>query len=128
MSDEFINQWNEMQSAVHNTAVEKGWWKDRRFIEHLCVGNYSQSCQANIDLACIALIISELSEAMEAIRHGNPLDDKIPRFKGTEAELADAVIRIMDLADERGWRVGEAIIAKAEMNKGRPVMHGGKVA
>lgn len=69
---------------------------------------------------------SELSEALEALRHGNPPDDKVMRFSGVEAELADVVIRIMDLAAARGWKVGEAIEAKAAMNKTRAHKHGGK--
>ncbi len=67
---------------------------------------------------------SELSEALEAMRHGNPPDDKIPEFSGVEAELADAVIRIFDYAGARGLRLGEAIVAKAQFNKSRPPKHG----
>jgi hypothetical protein len=40
--------------------------------------------------------------------------------------MADVIIRIMDAAQARGWRVAEALVAKAEMNKSRPKMHGGK--
>ena len=67
------------------------------------------------------------SEALEALRHGNPPDDKVPEFSGVEAELADVIIRIFDLASQRGWRVAEALVAKMEMNKGRSVKHGGKL-
>ena len=74
----------------------------------------------------IALIHSELSEALEADRHGNPPDDKIPEFIGMEAELADAVLRIMDFSVHRNLRVGQALVAKLKYNAGRPRMHGGK--
>jgi len=69
---------------------------------------------------------SELSEALEALRHDNPPDDHIPEFSGTEAELADVIIRIMDYAELRGLRLAEAIVAKHEYNRNRPLRHGGK--
>lgn len=72
----------------------------------------------------IALMHSELSEALEALRHGNPPDDKIPKYKGTEAELADLVIRVMHYAERRGLHVAEAVVAKMAYNETRPYKHG----
>lgn len=74
----------------------------------------------------IALMHSELSEALEADRHGNPPDDKVPDFCGFEAELADVVIRIMNKAAARGYRVAEAVVAKMAANAKREYRHGGK--
>jgi NTP pyrophosphatase (non-canonical NTP hydrolase) len=75
----------------------------------------------------LALIHSEVSECLEALRHGNPLDDHIPEFTGAEAELADVIIRIMDMAETNQWLVCEAIVAKMKYNATRPFKHGNKV-
>jgi hypothetical protein len=72
----------------------------------------------------IALIHSELSESLENIRHGTTPDDKIPQFTGEIAELADAVIRILDYCKHYELPLGDAIIAKHNYNLTRPFKHG----
>lgn len=105
----FIASFNRLSHEVHNTAVAKGWWEKPRN-----------------DAEMICLVHCELSEAVEGLRAGNPPDDKIPAFSAVEAELADSIVRIMDMSAERGWKVAEAIVAKMAMNKTREVRHGGK--
>ena len=107
--ENFTQAFNEMATYINQWAKRKGFWEEGK--------------ERN-DGEMIALMHSELSEALEAIRHGNPPDDKIPEFNGYETELADCVIRIMDLAAGRGLRVGEAIVAKMAYNEGRPYKHG----
>lgn len=105
----FIQAFNRTAENIHAWAKRKGFWEDG---------------QDRNDGEMIALMHSELSEALEAIRHGNPPDDKLPEFSGVEAELADVIIRIMDTASARGWRVAEALVAKMAYNEGRPYKHG----
>ena len=100
---------NQLANKIKVWADSKGWWeKDRN------------------DGELIALMHSELSEALEAYRHGNPPDDKIPEFSGTTAELADCIIRILDYSAARGLDIGGAIIAKMAYNETRPYKHGKK--
>ena len=74
---------------------------------------------------------SELSEALEAYREGQPvyyLKDGKP--EGILAEYADCVIRILDHvgAMDEDYGFVEALLAKVAYNKTRPHRHGGKKA
>ena len=111
----FIALFNMMQKEVHNTAVEKGWWGE---------GGSDKDDRNQGEM--IALMHSELSEALEALRHGNPPDDKCPEFDGVSVELADVLIRMMDFAEAFGYDIAGATVAKMAMNKGRSHKHGGK--
>lgn len=120
MENQFVTAYNNTARRAHLTSADKGWWDEKNDLSKTARG------AAAVDAEFIGLCHSELSEALEALRHGNPPDDKIPEFSGVEAELADVIIRIMDHGDARGWRVAEALVAKMEMNRGREKMHGGK--
>lgn len=77
----------------------------------------------------IALVHSEISEALEGERK-NMIDDHLPHRPAGEVELADAIIRIMGIADHMGWDIPGAVIEKAAYNDTRldhkPEARGGK--
>lgn len=101
----------DITAAVVNTiAHQKGWWDVPRE-----------------DGTAVALMHSELSEALDYMRNGNPPSDHIPEYSGVEEELADVIIRIMDYAAEKGYDVGRALLAKIEYNAQREYRHGGKI-
>jgi len=72
--------------------------------------------------------VTELAEAMEAYRDGNPESDKIPGYSKLEEELADVVIRLLDFAGGEGLDIEGAVMAKMAYNETRPYRHGGKLA
>lgn len=107
---EFRQEWNLIQAEVYALAVSKGWHYPPRE-----------------DGTLIALIHSELSEALEALRSpGILMDEKCTAYQVVEVELADAVIRIMDYAASREYDVAGALLAKHEYNRTRSQRHGGK--
>ena len=90
----------DLQREAHAIAREKGWWDEERTFGD-----------------CIALVHSELSEALEAyrkwdsvraMREESPqygLDDPLHgKYKpvGVPSELADVVIRVADMAEHYG--------------------------
>lgn len=109
MSHKFGVAFKATAKLVHDIAKDKGWWDKPR-----------------ADGEIIALIHAELSEALEGLRAGNPKSEHIPKFSSLEEELADVVIRVMDMAEARKCRLAEAIISKICFNVLRPKMHGGK--
>jgi NTP pyrophosphatase (non-canonical NTP hydrolase) len=130
-AEAFLDAFKDIQMAVHSTAVSKGWWDPPEWTFHVDVVDGEVDCDEirakfldRNDGELLALIHSEVSEALEALRHGNPPDDKIPLFSGAEAELADTIIRIMDLAERRNWNIAGAIIEKMRYNQGRERRHG----
>lgn len=92
---------NDLCTEAYNTAKSKGWHDEHRETGTL-----------------LALIHSEVSEALEADRKGDQ--------ENFEEELADVVIRILDLCGSRGIDLEGAIYKKMEKNKGRSYRHGGK--
>lgn len=94
--------------ACHGLSYAAGWWHDPRTGEPL-EGSVSEK---------IALIHSEISEALEADRE-SLMDDHLPGRPGIEVELADAVIRICDLAGALDLDLEGAVVAKLEYNQQR---------
>lgn len=101
-----------LTSACHGAAYKAGWWTDLETGEDKNeTGNFNVGEK-------LCLIHSEISEAMEGDRKGL-MDDKLPHRQMLEVELADAVIRIFDLAGAMKLDVGGAITEKLEYNASR---------
>lgn len=121
----------QLSREIHQNAVNKGFWEE----------NYNTAEK-------LMLIVSEISEALEADRKSyyadlgnsdlqvieadmlNDEDYKAlfeRKVKNTfEDELADALIRILDLAHKKGINLEWHIRAKMRYNSLRPYKHGKK--
>ncbi len=95
----------DLGRSAHETAVSKGFYEAKPTPEAVA--------------AKLALIHSEVSEALEAVRNEEG-DDRVAE------ELADTVIRICDLAEWLGLDLDAAVAEKMEANEARERMHGGK--
>ncbi len=72
----------------------------------------------------MGLIDGEIGEAMEAVRKNDAMDDKLPHRKGSHCELADALIRILDLSGYLGIDLQTIVEEKLAFNQTRPYLHG----
>jgi NTP pyrophosphatase (non-canonical NTP hydrolase) len=103
----------QTQCYAHN--IKQGFWE-----EPISGGNEW------LELGVKAgLIMCEGAEVMEALRSDDPLGpcSKIPSLNKVEEELADVVIRSLDLAERLGINLGDAIRIKYEYNLKRPYKH-----
>lgn len=105
-----IKAFTDLSTEIHKNNINKGFW------EHGSTRNKPE---------LLMLIVSELSEALEALRTDDK-SDKLKDFTGLEEELADALIRILDMGAGLKLNLPEAILAKFEYNKSRPYKHNKK--
>lgn len=93
---------NQLCKQAYETAKSKGWHDEERETGTM-----------------LALIHSEVSEALEADRKGDT--------ENFAEELADVCIRIFDLCGLKEIDLEKAIVSKMERNKSRSYKHGGKL-
>ena len=121
---------NNLSKEIHRANKNKGFWEDRENIPHMMEeldGYFSkdkiEAVQKAFIAQMLALINSEISEALEADRK-DLMDDKLPNRLGLEVELADAFIRICDMAVGLSMDLGGAVEEKLAYNTTRPFKHG----
>jgi NTP pyrophosphatase (non-canonical NTP hydrolase) len=112
------NYINHVVDLAHGAAFAAGWWK-RDDIDHKAlVQNPGSWIGGALVAQKLCLVHSEISEAMEGHRKGL-MDDKLTHRPMIEVELADALIRICDLAGAMGLDLGGAVAEKMAYNAQR---------
>lgn len=112
-------EFNSLATNLYETSAKNGFW------------NIDEISEFAIVPIKLALIGDEVSEALKVHRD---------EYEGVESpklnymtvkqeqefteELADIIIRTLDLAGGLGLNIGESIMEKAEKNKTRPFRHG----
>lgn len=109
-----------LQAQMHGAALASGWYVDAKSgLDQQIEMNSTSRLGKALVAEKLCLIHSEISEGMEGHRKGL-MDDKLPHRPMLEVELADAVIRIGDLAGALGYDLGGAIAEKMAFNAVRP--------
>ena len=109
----------ELQFDIHQDNVKAGWWTDLETKQDLAREAFNNTRLGKALVAeKLCLVHSEVSESMEATRKGL-MDDKLPHRQGIEVELADAVIRILDLCGALELDLANAIAEKLNYNSSR---------
>ncbi len=117
---------NRLCSQIGTINIEKGFRQDIALInaltDNLEVCEYLMN---NIIATKLMLIVSEASEALDSLRKVGSNKTILGEGNFIE-ELADIMIRVMDLADIVGLDLGAAVVDKIEINSSRPHKHGKK--
>lgn len=92
-----------LQKDINRLATAKGFWSGVR-------SNLYEK---------LALIHTEVSEATECLKKGLGREE-------LGSELADILIRTLDLAEYFGFDMADELLKKHEVNKTRPYLNGSK--
>jgi NTP pyrophosphatase (non-canonical NTP hydrolase) len=108
---------DDLADSITEICEDKGFWDEE--------GN------ALVIPSKLALIHDEVSEALKV--HREYYDDAVPdsisgmtpmQEDDFAEELADIIIRTLDLAGFYELEIGDALVNKIEKNRSRPSMHG----
>jgi len=126
---------NNSSKSIHEFNRSMGWWKNLKYQAQLdkiitkfnVTPQLAEEILASLDIteeadrpipALLMLVVSEVAEAMEGDRK-KLMDDKLPHRSMFEVELADVIIRILDIAGKHNLDLGGAVLEKVQYNATR---------
>jgi NTP pyrophosphatase (non-canonical NTP hydrolase) len=136
-------EFNGLSKKIGQWAKAKGFRSDWLLADQLDIApgeskeaalrtESADALRINIVGMKLMLIVTELGEALESLRDTGvqyqPMG--IPHLTGEGnfgEEIADAIIRLLDLSDMVGIDIGEEVVKKVAKNNDRPHKHGRKV-
>lgn len=122
---EFQKQFRSVQHSAFHINRHNGWWNERWQIHAEAGEKYIP----HLAIELLGLAHTELSEAIEAARK-HPIGQwSDAKTKDTMVrELAGCIVRLMDMSENFGLPLAQAIEEEIEANRTRGYMHGGNKA
>lgn len=117
MFDEYSLRLNALAQECHQISRDHGFWDAWTLAEPDADGNRFNPRAISEKLA---LVHSEVSEALEEYRKAEDWKATLP------SELADVIIRAVELAAAFDLDIDGAVREKVEKNRSRPYLHGGR--
>lgn len=95
---------NDLSVEIHAENVEAGWWEP-------------WPNKVDRHRTAMVLVFSELIEAMEGFRK-DLMDDHLPEYKMFDVEMADAMIRLLDMVGAYQFEISGGDDFNAMLDKG----------
>lgn len=122
LSEDFVQQRDHTQGLAEDGVTDYRLDFARDYTDHL-----SSAVRDHV-ITKLALITCEVSEAIEEVRAGRDFDETYysegNKPEGVPSELADIIIRTLDLAYMLNIDIEQIVNEKLDFNSTRPRLHG----
>ena len=121
--EQIITALNDLQDLIASTNIKNGW--------HDYFNGLDLNSTEALDhiITKLALIVTEVAEGIEELRNGHGPGETYyvnGKMEGLPSELADVLIRVLDLAALIKIYLSHTVVEKLEFNATRGKHHGGK--